>query len=172
MMKNTYPEIIEKSLFYIEKTRERLGWLVVNVYRFPAVDGFGSFLEAIQKALVRHGLFSWYMWARDCARDQYLLVHIGRGQWAGHFEGECSVIIPRLWQRYSPMPYAISDTIRIDENNKNDLGDWLVRYVTAIGARQTLSPSIPMNWHQRSYGTAQIPQAFQKIPRRGGSGQA
>ena len=163
MMKNQYPPIIEKSLFYIEKTQERLGWLAVNVYRFPIVEGFGSFLEAVQRCLSRHGLFSWYLWSRDNAANQFLLVHIGRGQWAGHFEAESVTIIPRLWARYSTMPYMISDTIRIDENNKNNFEDWLARYLVAIGARQTAGPRIPMNWHQRSFGSAQIPQHLQKI---------
>ena len=163
-MKKQYPPIIEKSLFYIEQTQERLGWLVINVYRFPVINGFSSFLEAVQKALVRHGLFSWYLWARDSARNQYLLVHIGRGQWTGHFEAECSVIIPRLWQRYSNVPYVVSDPIRVNEENKNNFSDWLTRYLVAIGAQQTAGPTISMNWHQRSCGTAQIPRSLQKNP--------
>ena len=163
-MKNQYPPIIEKSLFYIEQTQARLGWLVVNVYRFPVIDGFSSFLEAMQRCLTRHGLFSWYLWAKNPDVQQIWMVHIGRGQWRGHFEAECSVVIPRLWQRYSLAPYVVSDTIRIDEYNKNDLGDWLARFLIAIGAQQTAGPRIPMNWHQRSYGTAQIPPNRQKNP--------
>ena len=155
MMKNQYPPIVEKSLFYIEQTQERLGWLVVNVYRFPIVEGFSGFLEAVQKTLERHGLFSWYIWSRDNVANHYLLIHIGRGQWAGHFEEECAVIIPRLWQRYSSEPYMISDAIRIDETNKNNLEDWLARFLIAIGAQQTSGPSIPQKWHQRSYSSSQ-----------------
>ena len=164
-MKNQYPPIIEKSLFYIEQTQERLGWLVVNVYRFPVIEeGFSNFLEAMQRDLTRHGLFSWYLWARDNAANQYLFIHIGRGHWAGHFETECATIIPRLWARYSCAPYVISDTIRIDESNKNDLEDWLARFLIAIGCQQTAGPRMPMSWHQRSFGSAQIPQKFQKNP--------
>ena len=153
-MKNQYPPFLEKSLFYIEKTQERLGWLVISVYRFPVIAGFGNFLEAVQRALVRHGLFSWYMWARDCTANQYLLVHLGRGQWMGHFEAESAVIIPRLWQRYSDMPYLVSGTIRVTESNKNDMKDWLARFLIPTGSQY-----ISGNWHQRSYGTAQIPQS-------------
>lgn len=162
MMKKQFPPIVEKTLFYIERTQERFGWLVVNVYRFPIINDFSGFLEAVQKTLVRHGLLSWYLWARDNAENQYLLIHLGRGLWTGHFESECAVIIPRLWQRYSREPYLISDTIRIDENNKNNLEDWLARYLVAIGARQVAGPHVPMSWHQRSFGSAQIPQSQQK----------
>ena len=77
-MKNQYPPIIEKSLFYIEQTQARLGWLVVNVYRFPVIDGFSSFLEAMQRCLTRHGLFSWYLWAKNPDVQQIWMVHIGR----------------------------------------------------------------------------------------------
>ena len=157
-----YPPIIEKSLFYIEHIQERLGWLVVNVYRFPMIDGFGGFLEAVQRCLMRHGLFSWSMWTRDCNAHQYLLVHIGRGQWTGHFEAECKTIIPRLWQRYSDIPYMAADTIIVNQQNKNNLEDWLARFLVAVGARQIAGPRIPMNWHQRSFGSAQIPQKLQK----------
>ena len=155
-MKKQYPPIVEKSLFYIEQTQERLGWLVVNVYRFPIVEGFSGFLEAVQKTLERHGLFSWYIWSRDNAANHYLLIHIGRGQWTGQFEAESAVIIPRLWQRYSSEPYMISDAIRIDETNKNNLEDWLARFLIAIGAQQTSGPSIPQKWHQRSYSSSQV----------------
>ena len=161
-MKKQYPPIVEKSLFYIEQTLQRLGWLSVNVYRFPVVDGFGNFLEAVKKTLERHGLFTWYLWARDNTASQYLLIHLGRGQWTGHFEAECAVIIPRLWRRYSREPYLISDTIRVDENNKNNLEDWLARFLVAIGAQQTAGPRISMSWHQRSFGSAQIPQSHKK----------
>ena len=163
-MGNQYPPIIEKSLFYIEKIQERFGWLVVNVYRFPIIEGFSSFLEAVQRSLMRHGLFSWYLWAKSPGAQQYWMVHLGRGHWAGHFESECATIIPRLWARYSDMPYTISDTIRIDESNKNNLEDWLARFLVAIGAQQTAGPRIQMSWHQRSFGSAQIPQKFQKNP--------
>ena len=164
-MKNQYPPIIEKSLFYIEQTQERLGWLVVNVYRFPVIEeGFSNFLEAMQRDLTRHGLFSWYLWAKNPSAQQYWMVHIGRGHWAGHFEAECTTIIPRLWARYSTMPYMISDTIRIDESNKNNLEDWLARFLIAIGGQQKAGPRIPMSWHQRSYGTAQIPNRQKNPP--------
>ena len=154
-----YPPIVEKALFYIERTQERFGWLVVNVYRFPIIEDFSGFLEAVQKTLVRHGLLSWYLWSRNNTDNQYLLIHLGRGLWAGHFESECAVIISRLWQRYSYEPYLISDTIRIDESNKNNFEDWLARFWIAIGARQIAGPRIPMNWHQRSFGSAQIPHS-------------
>ena len=157
-MKNLYPPYLEKFLPYIERTRERLGWLVVNVYRFPMIEGFGGFLEAVQRCLTRHGVFSWYLWTKNLVTHQYLLVHVGRGQWTGHFEAECSVIIPRLWQRYSAMPYLISGTIRIDGGNQNDLGDWLARFLSSTG------PQHLPGWHQRSYGTAQIPWSRQKNP--------
>ena len=163
-MENRFPPIIEKSLFYIEKARERLGWIVVYVYRFPMIDGFGGFLEAVQRCLMRHGLFSWYMWTRDCNANQYLLVHLGRGQWTGHFEAECKTIIPRLWQRYSDIPYMAADTIIVNQQNKNNLEDWLARFWIAIGARQVAGSRISMNWHQRSFGSAQIPVNCQKKP--------
>ncbi len=162
MMEKQYPPIVEKSLFYIEQTLARLGWLAVNVYRFPIIEDFGGFLEAVQKTLERHGLFSWYIWSRDNAANHYLLIHIGRGQWTGHFEAECAVIIPRLWARYSTEPYMISDTIRVDETNKRNLEDWLARFLVAVGARQVAGPRIAMNWHQRSFGSAQIPTPHQK----------
>ena len=152
-MRNPYPPYLEKFLFYIERTRERLGWLVVSVYRFPLIEGFSGFLEAVQRCLTRHGVFSWYLWTKNLVTHQYLLVHVGRGQWAGHFERECSVIIPRLWQRYSAMPYLVSGTIRIDGSNQNDLGDWLARFLSSTG------PQHLPGWHQRSYGTAQIPRS-------------
>ena len=113
---------------------------------------------------LRHGLFSWYLWAKNPSVQQYWMVHLGRGYWAGHFEAECAAIIPRLWARYSTMPYMISDTIHIDESNKNDLEDWLARFLIAIGGQQKAGPRIPMSWHQRSFGSAQIPQKFQKNP--------
>ena len=163
-MKNQYPPFLEKSLFYIEKTQERLGWLVISVYRFPVIAGFGNFLEAVQRALVRHGLFSWYMWARDCTANQYLLVHLGRGQWLGHFEAECATIIPRLWQRYSDIPYMAADAITVNQQNKDDLEDWLARFLVAIGAQQTAGPRVDLQWHQKSFGTAQIPWNRQKNP--------
>jgi len=122
------------------------------------IEGFGGFLEAVQRCLTRHGVFSWYLWTKNLATHQYLLVHVGRGQWAGHFERECSVIIPRLWQRYSAMPYLVSGTIRIDGSNQNDLGDWLARFLSSTG------PQHLPGWHQRSYGTAQIPRSRQKNP--------
>ena len=159
-----YPPIVEKALFYIERTQERFGWLVVNVYRFPIIEDFSGFLEAVQKTLVRHGLLSWYLWSRNNTENQYLLIHLGRGLWAGHFESECAVIIPRLWQRYSCEPYLISDTIRINENNKNNFEDWLARFWIAIGARQIAGPRVSMSWHQRSFGSAQIPVNCQKRP--------
>ena len=172
-MENRLPPIIEKSLFYIEQTQERLGWLVINVYRFPIIEGFSNFLEAMQRCLMRHCLFSWYLWARDNAANQYLFVHLGRGQWMGHFEAECEVIIPRLWRRYSDMPYTVADTIRVTESNKNDMKDWLARFLAAIGAQQTAGPRIPLQWHQKNFGTAQIPQNRQKISPRGeGIGRA
>ena len=155
-MKNQYPPLIEKSLFYIEQTQERLGWLTVNVYRFPIIEKFAGFLEAVQKTLERHGLFSWYIWTRNNAANHYLLVHIGRGQWGGHFETECSIIIPRLWRRYCNMSYMVSDTIRIDEKNKNNFEEWLTRLLIAMGAGQTAGPPIPLKWHQKSYSTSQI----------------
>lgn len=161
-MKNQYPPFIEKSLFYIKQTQERLGWLVINVYRFPVIEEFGGFLEAVQRCLSRHGFFSWYMWARDCDANQYLLVHLGRGQWAGHFETESKTIISRLWRRYSDIPYMAADTIIVNQQNKNNLEDWLARFLVAIGARQVAGPRIAMNWHQRSFGSAQIPTPHHK----------
>ena len=152
-MKNLYPPYLEKFLPYIERTRERLGWLVVSVYRFPMIEEFGGFLEAVQRCLTRHGVFSWYLWTKNLVTHQYLLVHVDRGQWAGHFEAESAAIIPRLWQRYSAMPYLVSGTIRIDGGNQNDLGDWLARFLSSTG------PQHLPGWHQRSCGTAQIPRS-------------
>ena len=154
-MENLYPPFFEKSLSYIEKTQARLGWLVVSVYRFPMIERFGGFLEAAQRCFTRHGLFSWYLWTKNLILRQYLLVHVGRGQWMGHFEAESAVIIPRLWQRYSDMPYLVSGTIRVTESNKNDMKDWLARFLIPTGSQY-----ISGDWHQRLYGTAQIPQSM------------
>ena len=56
------------------------------------------------------------------------------------------------------MPYLVSGTIRIDGDNQNDLGNCLTHFLIAVGPQH-----IPGDWHQRSYGTAQI-QLRQKNP--------
>ena len=156
---------LEKALSYIEQTQEKLGWLVISVYRFPVIEGFGTFLESVQRCLNRHGLFSWYLWSRNNAANQYLLIHLGHGLWAGHFEAECAAIIPRLWRRHSHEPFVIFDTVLFDENNKHNLRDFLEYFLTAIGSVPPADPGIPMNfWHQRSFSTAQIPFLRQKNP--------
>ena len=57
------------------------------------------------------------------------------------------------------MPYFVSGTIRIDGDNQNDLGNCLTHFLIAVGPQH-----ISGGWHQRSYGTAQIPQKLQKNP--------
>ena len=78
-MKNQYPQIVEKSLKVIEYLNEKFGWFTIRVYQFPLISGFETFLESMQRNLTRHGLFSWYMWAKFKNKDMVLLVHFGRG---------------------------------------------------------------------------------------------
>ena len=84
-MKNQYPPIVEKSLKVIEHLIEKFGWFTIRVYQFPLTPGFETFLESMQRNLIRHGSFSWYMWAKFKNKDMVLLVHFGRGFWTGHF---------------------------------------------------------------------------------------
>ncbi len=127
-------------------------------YHFPQIDGFGTFLESVQRTLLRHKTIGWYMWARIRGTNQLLLIYFGRGQWHGHFEQETNKIIPRLWQRRSDQPYMVADTITVNQQNKDDVSDWLARYLIAIGAQQTDGPAVNVNWHKKTFGTAQMTQ--------------
>ena len=98
------------------------------------------------------------MRAKIRGTNQLLLVYFGRGQWHGHFEQETNEIIPRLWQRQSNQPYIEADTITVNQHNKDDVSNWLVRYLIAIGAQQTDGPRVNVNWHKKTFGTAQITQ--------------
>ena len=90
--------------------------------------------------------------------DRLLLIYFGRGQWVGHFEQETDEIIPRLWQRHSDQPYMVADTIPVNQQNKDDVSDWLARYLISIGAQQTDGPAVNVNWHKKTFGTAQMTQ--------------
>ena len=157
-MENQYPPVIEKSLEVIKRFEEKFGWFSIRVYQFPQIDGFSIFLESVQRTLLRHRTIGWYMWARIRGTDRLLLIYFGRGQWAGHFEQETDKIIPRLWQRHSDQPYMVADTITVNQQNKDDISDWLARYLIAIGAQQTDGPAVNVNWHKKTFGTAQMTQ--------------
>ena len=89
-----------------------------------------------------------------------LLVHFGRGLWAGHFEAESDKIIPRLWQKHSQLSYLISDTIKVNQQNKYDLQDWLVPFLLSVGYEQTAGPRVDFKWHEKSFGTSKINRIF------------
>ena len=57
-----------------------------------------------------------------------------------------------------------ADAITVNQQNKDDLEDWLARFLVAIGAQQTAGPRVDLQWHQKSFGTAQIPWNRQKNP--------
>ena len=157
-MQNCYPPVIEKSFEIIKRFEEKFGWFSIRVYQFPQIDGFGTFLESVQRTLLRHRTIGWYMWAKIRGTNQLLLIYFGRGQWNGHFEQETNEIIPRLWQRQSSQPYMVADTITVNQQNKDDVSDWLARYLIAIGAQQTDGPTVNVNWHKKTFGTAQMTQ--------------
>ena len=157
-MQNQYPPVIAKSLEVIQRFEEKFGWFSIRVYHFSQIDGFSTFLESVQRTLLRHKTIGWYMWAKIRGTDRLLLIYFGRGQWAGHFEQETDKIIPRLWQRQSDQPYMVADTIPINQQNKDDVSDWLARYLIAIGAQQTDGPAVNVNWHKKTFGTAQMTQ--------------
>ena len=54
-MENHYPPVIEKPIKVIQRFEEKFGWFVIRVYQFPQVEGFGTFLESVQRTLLRHG---------------------------------------------------------------------------------------------------------------------
>ena len=93
-MENHYPPVIEKSIKVIQRFEEKFGWFVIRVYQFPQVEGFGTFLESVQRTLLRHGTAVWYIWAKIRGTDKILLIYFGRGSWAGHFEQETDVLLP------------------------------------------------------------------------------
>ena len=155
-MENHYPPVIEKSIKVIQRFEEKFGWFAIRVYQFPQVEGFGTFLESVQRTLLRHGTAVWYIWAKIRGTDKILLIYFGRVLWAGHFEQETDAIIPRLWQRQASVPYMVADTITVNQQNKNDLSDWLVRYLIATGAPQTANA----NWHKKTFGSAQHRSTF------------
>ena len=159
-MENHYPPVIEKSIKVIQRFEEKFGWFVIRVYQFPQVEGFGTFLESVQRTLLRQGTAVWYIWAKIRGTDKILLIYFGRGLWAGHFEQETDAIIPRLWQRQASAPYMVADTITVNQQNKDNLSDWLVRYLIAIGATQTAGPAVNVNWHKKTFGTAQTNTLF------------
>ena len=159
-MENHYPPVIEKSIKVIQRFEEKFGWFVIRVYQLPQVEGFGTFLESVQRTLLRHGTAVWYIWAKIRGTDKILLIYFGRGLWAGHFEQETDAIIPRLWQRQASVPYMVADTITVNQQNKDDLSDWLVRYLIAIGATQTAGPAVNVNWHKKTFGSAQTHTLF------------
>ena len=161
-MNNQYPQIVEKSLKVIEYLEEKFGWFTIRVYQFPLIPGFETFLESMQRNLTRHGLFSWYMWAKFKNKDMVFLVHFGRGFWAGHFELESDKIIPSLWLRQSQLSYLMADTITVDQQNKNNLQDWLVRFLISIGYEQTAGPEVKLRWHEKSCGSSQMKQIERK----------
>ena len=80
-MENHYPPVIEKSIKVIQRFEEKFGWFVIRVYQFPLVDGFGTFLESVQRTLLRHGTAVWYIWAKIRGTDKILLIYFGRGLW-------------------------------------------------------------------------------------------
>ena len=161
-MNNQYPQIVEKSLKVIEYLEEKFGWFTIRVYQFPLIPGLETFLESMQRSLTRHGMFSWYMWAKFKNKDMVLLVHFGRGFWAGHFESESDKIIPSLWQRQSQLSYFVADTITVDQQSKNNLQDWLVRFLISIGYEQTAGPEVKLRWHEKSCGSSQMKQIERK----------
>ena len=73
-MRNQYSPIIEKSLEIIKRFEEKFGWFSIRVYQFPQIDGFGTFLESVQRTLLRHRTIGWYMWARIRGTDFYLSI--------------------------------------------------------------------------------------------------
>ena len=91
-----------------------------------------------------------------------LLVHFGRGLWAGHFEAESDKTIPRLWQKYYQLSYFMADTITVNQQNKYDLQDWLIRFLLSVGYEQTAGPRVDFQWHEKSFGTSQIKQIERK----------
>ena len=62
-MQNGYPPVIEKSFEIIKRFEEKFSWFSIRVYHFPQVDSFGTFLESVQRTLLRHKTIGWYMWA-------------------------------------------------------------------------------------------------------------
>ena len=159
-MENQYPPVIGKSIKIIERFEEKFGWFVIRVYQFPQVEGFTTFLESVQRTLLRHGIRVWYIWTKIIGSDRILLFYFGRGLWAGHFEQETNEIIPRLWQRQASAPYMVADTITVNQQNKDDVSDWLARYLIAIGAKQTSDQTAKVNWHKKTFGTAQTHTLF------------
>ena len=159
-MNNQYLPIITKSLKVIEHLEEKFGWFTIRVYQFPLISGFETFLDSMQRSFTRHGLFSWYMWAKN--KDMVLFIHFGCGFWAGHFESESDRIIPGLWQRQSQLSYFVADTITVNPQNKDNLQDWLVRYLLSIGCKQTAGPEVKLQWHEKSYGSSQMKQIERK----------
>ena len=136
--------------------------LQIRVYQFPLIPGFETFLESMQRTHVRHRLLSLYIWAKYTNKDTVLLVHFGRGFYAGHFEAESEKIISRLWQRQTHLSYFIADTITVTQQNKNVHQDWLVRFLLSIGYEQVAGPKVDFQWHEKSYGTSQINRIMQK----------
>ena len=61
-------------------------------------------------------------------------------------------------ERQASAPYMVADTITVNQQNKDNLSDWLVRYLIAIGATQTAGPAVNVNWHKKTFGTAQMTQ--------------
>ena len=171
-MENQYSPVIEKSLEIIKRFEEKFGWFSIRVYHFSQIDGFSTFLESVQRTLLRHKTIGWYMWARIRGTDRVLLIYFGRGQWVGHFEQETDEIIPRLWQRQSDQPYMVADTINVNQQNKDDISDWLARYLITIGAQQTDGPTVHISWHEKSYGTSQINKLIQKKSSRFQAGRS
>lgn len=161
-MKNQYPPIVEKSLKLIEYLEEKFGWFVIRVYQFPLIPGFETFLESMQRTHVRHGLLSLYIWAKYTNKDTVLLVHFGRGFYAGHFEAESEKIISRLWQRQTHLSYRMADTITVNQQNKYDWQNWLTRFLLSVGYEQTAGPKVDFRWHEKSYGSSQINRIVQK----------
>ena len=159
-MNNQYPPIIAKSLKVIEHLEEKFGWCTIRVYQFPLISGIETFLDSMQRSFTRHGLFSWYMWAKN--KDTIFFIHFGRGFWAGHFESESDKIIPSLWQRQSQLSYFMADTITVDQQSKNNLQDWLVRFLISIGYEQTAGPEVKLRWHEKSCGSSQMKQIERK----------
>ena len=95
-------------------------------------------------------------------KENILLVHFGRGFWSGHFESESDKIIPSLWQRQSQLSYFVADTITVDQQSKNNLQDWLVRFLISIGYEQTAGPEVKLRWHEKSCGSSQMKQIERK----------
>ena len=55
-MENHYPPVIEKSIKVINRFEEKFDWFVIRVYQFPLVEGFGTFLESVQRTLLKQSL--------------------------------------------------------------------------------------------------------------------